>query len=197
MTTGGYINIGLVFYEDIHIPNTFRQLIDYLLQKDMSIKKVKFSLDPDGETWIEHSVKENIIKDDDFSGYYTEFELSGISSDRKGRTINIQKETGFVGFVLSLNWIEVVSHDVIHLQQKIIRCLVDLYHTMTFEYAFIGHEIEVEIHPDEFEKCLQDQHAFPVALIGKGNHIDIYYGDVGIDGLSSQERRMECLKVKR
>ncbi|MDH6564188.1 hypothetical protein M2166_003021 [Bacillus sp. TBS-096] len=172
-------------------------MIDYLVQKDMSITKVKFSQDPDGETWIEHRVKENIIKDDDFSGYYTEFELSGRSSDRKGMTINIQKETGFVGFVLSLNWTEVVSHDVIHLQQKIIRCLVDLYHTMTFEYAFIGHEIEVEIHPDEFEKCLQDQDAFPVALIGKGNHIDIYYGDVAIDGLSSQERRVECLKVKR
>ncbi|WP_226340811.1 Imm64 family immunity protein [Bacillus safensis] len=178
------------------MPNTFRQLIDYLAQKDMSITKVKFSQDPDGETWIEHSVKENIIKDDDFSGYYTEFELSGISSDRKGMTINIQKETGFVGFVLSLNWTEVVSHDVIHLQQEIIHCLVDLYHTFTFEYAFIGHEIEVEIPPNEFEKCLQDQHAFPVALIGKGNHIDIYYGDVAIDGLSSQERRIECLKVK-
>lgn len=63
---GGYINIGLVFYETIHIPNTFRQLIDYLVQKDMSMTKVKFSLDPDGETWIEHSVKENILKDDDF-----------------------------------------------------------------------------------------------------------------------------------
>ncbi|MFB8736327.1 hypothetical protein ACEQPO_29805 [Bacillus sp. SL00103] len=31
------------------------------------------------------------------------------------------------------------------------------------------------------------QHAFPVALIGKGDHIDIYYGDVAMDGLSSQE----------
>lgn len=194
---GGYINAGIVFYEASHIPNTFRQLIDYLVQKDMSITKVKFSLDPDGETWIEHSVKENIIKDDDFSGYYTEFELSGISSDRKGMTINIQKETGFVGFVLSLNWTEVVSHDVIHLQQEIIHCLVDLYHTFTFEYAFIGHEIEVEIPPNEFEKCLLEQHAFPVALIGKGDHLDIYYGDVAIDGLSSQERRRECLKIER
>ncbi|MCM3138391.1 Imm64 family immunity protein [Bacillus safensis] len=192
---GGYINIGLVFYETIHIPNTFRQLIDYLVQKDMSMTKVKFSLDPDGETWIEHSIKENIIKENDFfSGYYIEFELSG--SKLNDMTINIQKETGYVGFVLSLNWTEVVSHDVIHLQQEIIRCLVDLYHIITFEYAFIGHEIEVEIHPDEFEKCLQDQHAFPVALIGKGNHIDIYYGDVAIDGLSSQERRIECLMVK-
>ncbi|WP_324290876.1 Imm64 family immunity protein [Bacillus safensis] len=194
MTTGGYINIGLVFYEAIHIPNTFRQLIDYLAQKDMSITKVKFGLDPDGETWIEHSVKENIIKDDDFSGYYTEFELSG--SKLNDMTINIQKETGYVGFVICLKWTEVVSHDVIHFQQEIIRCLVELYHTITFEYAFIGHEIEVEIHPDEFEKCLQDQHTFPVALIGKGYHIDIYYGDVAIDGLSSQEIRMECLKVK-
>ncbi|MCY7469211.1 Imm64 family immunity protein [Bacillus safensis] len=192
---GGYINIGIVFYETIHLPNAFRQLADYLAEKEMSITKVKFSKDSDGEIWIEQSIKENIIKDDNFSGYYTEFELSG--SKLNDMTINIQKETGFVGFVLSLNWTEVVSHDVIHLQQEIIRCLVDLYHTMTFEYAFIGHEIEVEIHPDEFEKCLQDQHAFPVALIGKGNHIDIYYGDVGIDGLSSQERRVECLKVKR
>ncbi|MFP7272902.1 Imm64 family immunity protein [Bacillus safensis] len=192
---GGYINVGIVFYEAIHIPNTFRQLIDYLVQKDMSITKVKFSLDPDGETWIEHSVKENILKDDDFSGYYTEFELSG--SKLNDMTINIQKETGFVGFVLSLNWTEVVSHDVIHLQQEIIRCLVDLYHTFTFEYAFIGHEIEVEIHPNEFEKCLLEQHAFPVALIGKGDHLDIYYGDVAIDGLSTQERRRECLKIER
>ncbi|MGG4207888.1 MULTISPECIES: Imm64 family immunity protein [Bacillus] len=176
------------------MPNTFRQLIDYLAQKDMSITKVKSSQDPDGERWIEHVVKENIIKDDDFSGYYIEFELSG--SKLNDMTINIQKEAGYVGFVICLKWTEVVSHDVIHLQQEIIRCLVDLYHTITFEYAFIGHEIEVEIHPDKFEKYLQGQHAFPVALIGKGNHIDIYYGDVAIDDLSSQERRIECLKVK-
>ncbi|MBU5209915.1 hypothetical protein ELP67_18935 [Bacillus safensis] len=194
MALGGYINIGLVFFETIYIPDTFRQLIDYLVQKDMSITKVKFSQDPDGETWIEHSIKENIIKENDFSGYYIEFELSG--SKLNDMTINIQKEAGYVGFVLSLNWTEVVSHDVIHLQQEIIRCLVDLYHTITFEYAFIGHEIEVEIHPNEFEKCLLEQHAFPVALIGKGDHIDIYYGDVAIDGLSSQERRIEYLKVK-
>ncbi|WP_169056067.1 Imm64 family immunity protein [Bacillus pumilus] len=192
---GGYINIGIVFYETIHLPNAFRQLADYLAEKELSITKVKYSKDSDGEIWIEQSIKENIIKDDNFSGYYTEFELSG--SKLNDMTINIQKETGYVGFVICLKWTEVVSHDAIHLQQKIIRCLVNLYHTITFEYAFIGHEIEVEIHPDEFEKCLQEQHAFPVALIGKGDHIDIYYGDVAIDGLSSQERRRESLKVVR
>ncbi len=192
---GGYINIGIVFYEAIHLPNTFRQLTNDLAQKEMSVTKVKFSQDPDGEMWIEHSIKENLMKDDDFSGYYMEFELSG--SKLNDMTINIQKEAGYVGFVISLKWTEVVSHEVILLQQGIIRCLVDLYHTLMFEYAFIGHEIEVEIHPDEFEKCLQKKHAFPVALIGKGDHIDIYYGDVAMDGLSSQERRMECVKVER
>ncbi|MCY9672291.1 Imm64 family immunity protein [Bacillus pumilus] len=192
---GGYINIGIVFYETIHLPNAFRQLADYLAEKEMSITKVKYSKDSDGEIGIEQSIKENIIKDDNFSGYYTEFELSG--SKLNDMTINIQKETGYVGFVICLKWTEVVSHDFIHLQQEIIRCLVNLYHTIMFEYAFIGHEIEVEIHPDEFEKCLQEQHAFPVALIGKGDHIDIYYGEVAIDGLSSQKRRRESLKVVR
>lgn len=192
---GGYINMGIVFYEAIHLPNTFRQLSDYLAQKEMSITKVKFSQDPDGEMWIEHRIKENTIKDDVFDGYYMEFVLSG--SKLNDMTINIQKEAGYVGFVISLKWTEVVSHDVIRLQQGIKRCLVDLYHTLTFEYALTGHEIEVEIHPDEFEKCLQEQHAFPVALIGKGDHIDIYYGDVAIDGISSQERRRECVKLER
>lgn len=192
---GGYINMGIVFYEAIHLPNTFRQLSDYLAQKEMSITKVKFSQDPDGEMWIEHRIKENTIKDDVFDGYYMEFVLSG--SKLNDMTINIQKEAGYVGFVISLKWTEVVSHDVIRLQQGIKRCLVDLYHTLTFEYAFTGHEIEVEIHPDEFEKCLQEQHAFPVALIGKRDHIDIYYGDVAIDGISSQERRRECVKLER
>ncbi|MGA3880077.1 Imm64 family immunity protein [Bacillus pumilus] len=194
---GGYINIGIVFDEAIHLPNTFRQLSDYLAQKDISMTKVKFSQDPDGETWIEHNVKENIIKDDAFSGYYMEFELSGLSSKLKEMTINIQKETGYVGFVLCLKWGEVVSHDVVHLQQDIIRCVVELYHTLPFEYAFIGQEIEVEIHPDEFEKCLQKHHDFPVGLIGKGDYIDIYYGDVAIDGLSPQKRGKECLKIER
>ncbi|WP_170965959.1 Imm64 family immunity protein [Bacillus pumilus] len=187
--------MGIVFYEAIHLPNTFRQLSDYLAQKEMSITKVKFSQDPDGEMWIEHRIKENTIKDDVFDGYYMEFVLSG--SKLNDMTINIQKEAGYVGFVISLKWTEVVSHDVIRLQQGIKRCLVDLYHTLTFEYALTGHEIEVEIDPDEFEKCLQEQHAFPVALIGKRDHIDIYYGDVAIDGISSQERRRECVKIER
>ncbi|WP_366596692.1 Imm64 family immunity protein [Bacillus pumilus] len=191
---GGYINIGLVFYEGSYLRN-FHILTDYLIMKGISMSKVKYSQNSDGEVWIEHDVEENKIKNRYLEGDYTEFVLSG--SKLNDMTINIQKEAGYVGFVISLKWTEVVSHDVIRLQQGIKRCLVDLYHTLTFEYAFTGHEIEVEIHPDEFEKCLQEQHAFPVALIGKGDHIDIYYGDVAIDGISSQERRRECVKLER
>ncbi|WP_302052080.1 Imm64 family immunity protein [Bacillus pumilus] len=184
----------MVFYKGSYLRN-FHRLTDYLITKGISMSKVKFSHGSDGEVWSELDVEENKIKNRYLEGNYTEFELSG--SKLNDMTINIQKETGYVGFVISLKWTEVVSHEVIHLQQGIIRCLVDLYHTLMFEYAFIGHEIEVEIHPDKFEKCLQKQHAFPVALIGKGDHIDIYYGDVAMDGLSSQERRMECVKVER
>ncbi|MFB8736328.1 hypothetical protein ACEQPO_29810 [Bacillus sp. SL00103] len=54
---GGYINIGIVFYEAIHLPNIFRQLSNELAQKEISVTKVKFSQDPDGEMWIEHSIK--------------------------------------------------------------------------------------------------------------------------------------------
>lgn len=47
---GGYINIGIVFDEAIHLPNAFRQLSNYLTQKKIYMNKVKFSQDPDGET---------------------------------------------------------------------------------------------------------------------------------------------------
>ncbi|MFS3915495.1 hypothetical protein ACL9ST_14685 [Bacillus australimaris] len=102
-----------------------------------------------------------------------------------------------VGLVLSLKWAEVVLHDTVHLQQDIIRCVVELYRTFSFEYTFIGHEIGVEIHPDKFEKWPQENHAFPVGFIGKGDYIDIYYGDVAIDGLSPQEKGKICVKVER
>lgn len=59
---GGYINIGIVFYETIHLPNAFRQLADYLAEKEMSITKVKYSKDSDGEIGIEQSIKRTSSK---------------------------------------------------------------------------------------------------------------------------------------
>ncbi|MCY9576014.1 Imm64 family immunity protein [Bacillus xiamenensis] len=102
-----------------------------------------------------------------------------------------------MGFVLYLKWTEVVSHDVVRIQQEIVQCLVELYHTLTFEYAFIGHEMEVEIHPDDVEMSLQKHQAFPVVLIGKGDYLVVFYGDTLIDGLTTQERGKKYLKVKR
>ncbi|QDZ96786.1 hypothetical protein D0438_18070 [Bacillus altitudinis] len=195
MALGGYINIGLVFYDDIHLITTFHQLIDYLTKKGISMTKVKFSQDANGEAWIEHDVKEIKIKNNYLEGFYTEFELEGTCL--KHTTMNIQKEAGFVGFVLCLNWTEVVSHDVVRIQQEIVQCLVELYHTLPFEYAFIGHEMEVELHPDDVEKSLQEHHAFPVVLIGKEDYLVIFYGDTLIDGLTTQERGKKYLKVKR
>ncbi|MEH7726835.1 Imm64 family immunity protein [Bacillus altitudinis] len=185
----------MVFYDDIHLTTTFDQLIDYLTKKGISITKVKFSQDANGEAWIEHDVKENKIKNNYLEGFYTEFELEGTCL--KHTTINIQKEAGFVGFVLYLKWTEVVSHDVVRIQQEIVQCLVELYHTLPFEYAFIGHEMEVELHPDDVEKTLQEHHAFPVVLIVKGDYLVIFYGDTLIDGLTTQERGKKYLKVKR
>ncbi|MFY0328979.1 Imm64 family immunity protein [Bacillus sp. YIM B13410] len=185
----------MVFYDDIHLITTFHKLTDYLTKKGMSITKVKFSQDANGEAWIEHDVKENKIKNNYLEGYYTEFELTGTCL--KYTTINIQKEAGFVGFVVYLKWTEVVSHDVVRIQQEIVQCLVELYHTLPFEYAFIGHEMEVELHPDDVEMSLQKHHAFPVVLIGKGDYLVIFYGDTLIDGLTTQERGKKYLKVKR
>ncbi|MCA0164171.1 Imm64 family immunity protein [Bacillus sp. RAR_M1_44] len=185
----------MVFYDDIHLTTTFHQLIVYLTKKGISITKVKFSQDANGEAWIEHDVKEIKIKNNYLEGFYTEFELEGTCL--KHTTMNIQKEAGFVGFVLCLNWTEVVSHDVVRIQQEIVQCLVELYPTLTFEYSFIGHEMEVGLHPDDVEKSLQEHHAFPVVLIGKGDYLVTFYGDTLIDGLTTQERGKKYLKVKR
>ncbi|WP_167493218.1 Imm64 family immunity protein [Bacillus altitudinis] len=185
----------MVFYDDIHLITTFHKLTDYFTKKGILITEVKFSQDANGEAWIEHDVKENKIKNNYLEGFYTEFELEGTCL--KHTTMNIQKEAGFVGFVLCLNWTEVVSHDVVRIQQEIVQCLVELYHTLPFEYAFSGHEMEVELHPDDVEKSLQEHHAFPVVLIGKGDYLVIFYGDTLIDGLTTQERGKKYLKVKR
>lgn len=91
--------------------------------------------------------------------------------------------------------------DEIHLnkqddiQQHIIDVLVNLYKSTNYDYAFVGHELEIEIGPENFEKGLKQNDYYPVGIVPKGTDVEIYYGVIGIDGLSTQEKKKEITKI--
>ncbi|MFS0656450.1 Imm64 family immunity protein [Bacillus sp. 179-C3.3 HS] len=193
---GAYINVGIVFGDECHVVEVFRDFTQYLEKKGVTFTKVKYSLDVDGDNWVEHMIKENVIKDEWLFGYFTEFELSRCLH-LQHVTFTIHQEEGYFGFLLDLDLEEVVSNDVFTVQRQLVECLIELYQYLPFEYSFIGVEIEIEVHPRNFEALVQKDHGYPVGLIGKQNDMDVYYDQFAIDGMSRQERRKERIPIEK
>jgi hypothetical protein len=197
LSTGGYINIGMVFSNKQNIVQAFECLTDYITQKGSSFTSVKYSKDADGDSWVEQPIISNAIGVGCLSGYYTEFTLSGefLDADFKKMSLAVNKEDDYFGFLLRINWEDISPDNLVPIQEHIISILIDLYKTASYEYAFVGHEIEIEIHPDEFEDAIKDNEAYPVGIIGKNDKLVIYYGTIGVDGLSSQEQRKDTITL--
>ncbi|MED1576818.1 Imm64 family immunity protein [Bacillus safensis] len=193
MSIGGSVNVGVVFRENDHI-QIFQSFVNSLKKREVSFKKVKYSIDPDGENWIEQSISKNIIEDSYLSGHYTEFEVLNLLNSSKPVRLTIHIEDGYFGFLLDFNWEEVASQEVFILQNQMLQFLIELYQDLSYHHAFIGHEIEVDVHPDDFEDFIGEAD-YPVGIIGKTDKLAIYYGSVGMDGLSAQTKRTELVNL--
>ncbi|MBD8070170.1 Imm64 family immunity protein [Bacillus sp. PS06] len=197
MSQGGYINIGIVFSNEQEYVRVFESIVEFVVKKGSHFSHVKYSKDIDGTIWIEQQIKNNVIEMECLSGYYIGFTLSGEFLNLNFSKIGlvITKETGYFGFLLEINWSDVSSDNLITTQRNIENQLIDLYKALSYEYAFVGHEIEIEIHPADYEAFIVNNESYPVGIIGRDKCVDIYYGTSGIDGLTVQEQGKKTIHV--
>jgi Immunity protein 64 len=194
---GGYVNIGIVFSDKHKLLQVFDSLKNYIVQKGSKFIAVKYSKDVEGNAWIESEIDNNLIESTWLKGYYTEFRVSGLflHSNLKEIDLLVIKENHFFGFLLGISWDEIHLNKQDDIQQHIIDVLVNLYKSTNYDYAFVGHELEIEIGPENFEKGLKQNDYYPVGIVPKGTDVEIYYGVIGIDGLSTQEKKKEITKI--
>jgi hypothetical protein len=152
---GGYISIGLGYNqttknEYIELPN----LLEYLYSLGFKGGILKFSLDEDGENWVEKSIC-NIINVNEFSSLLLDNfygELNG-KIDIFGATnvlirISVEREEDSFGFLLEIEEEAILgSYDELYLQNttnEIIAFLKGAYNHINYDYVFCDHEGEFQ-----------------------------------------------------
>ena len=196
MSAGGFINVGMVFDQKHNLVRSMNSVKDFLSQHGSNFLSVKYSKDIDGENWIEENIEDNVLQESYLTGFYNEFEVSGKFLDtNKELNLSIIKEDNYFGLLFNIEWEEMSNQNFITFQTKVVNYLIEIYRILPYEYSFVGHEIEIEMDPEEFVNALKGNDSFPVAIIGKNVELDVYYGSIGIDGFSSQAQRKEVIKI--
>ncbi|WP_445506264.1 Imm64 family immunity protein [Niallia sp. 03190] len=185
MGVGGYINIGIVFNKDNDLVETMETIRDFITKNGSEFISVKYSKDIDGEVWLEHEIQNNKVEKSFLNGFYTTFELSGsfLGLSLGELNLTIQKESNYFGFLFGIGWEYMFPKDsddanIPVIREHIVNTLIELYKKARYAYSFAGHEIEIEMQPDEFEHLIKDNDSYPVAVVGQSNTLDVYYGAI-------------------
>ncbi|WP_404430836.1 Imm64 family immunity protein [Sutcliffiella horikoshii] len=195
---GGYINIATVYSEDKDMKENLLAFLDFFYTKENKGLRVTYSTDMDGEEWVEESVLDNRGVLDLLSNYYLTIEMPGKDLGIEGEelTITITEEIDFYGFLVNMRWEDVCQSDVNEVQETFIEILKHFYSVSNYDYALIGHELDIEIAPKRFKTIVEEADYFPVAIVGEDSKLHIYKGSCKMDGISEQDRSYEVVNVK-
>lgn len=196
--SGGYINIALVFSDNDAILPNLRSYLSSLIEQGSRLVKVRYSLDTDGEHWAEEDIIDDKIDLNVFSIFYPSLTLSGDAFDGKSKYVHLTPVIAnhFHGFLIDIRWDDIVprsgSIDELNVQtNRIIRCLTRAYSSTPYSYAVVGHELDVEIAPEDFEVKIGRSGIFPLTLRSDKSVLHVYRGSFHLDGLTPQTTRQE------
>lgn len=193
---GGYLSIGLV-YEDINsISRELKGLVTYLQKENINLTEVQYSQDEDGEQWVENKVNNidinyNSLKDK----YYLSLEMVGdlFRIGTQNFVIRVNRENGFFGFLIDIEWQQLIDKDKEEISKRIVNSLIKLIKFTDYDYAFCGHEAEIEYSPTHVKKI---KDIFPITLLNLKNKLELIYGEFNIDGISFQEKSHKILPIE-
>ncbi|WP_223493565.1 Imm64 family immunity protein [Sutcliffiella horikoshii] len=172
--------------------------LDFFYTEENKGLKVTYSTDVDGEEWVEERVLSNRGVLDLLSNYYLTIEMPGKDLGIEGEklTITITEEIDFYGFLVNMRLVGVCQSDLNEVQETFIEILKHCYSVSNYDYALIGHELDIEIAPKRFKTIVEEADYFPVAIVGEKSKLHIYKGSCKMDGITKQDRSYEVVDVK-
>lgn len=196
---GSYIGIGLVYnISENGLENEMRNLVNYLILRNGSIKDIKFSNDKDGNEWVEESLKNNIDIEDLYSplanGFFGQLHVVCNILNIKNLNVYIRIEKvdkSYFGILLDLSEEELLGKNsggnIERVTDSIIKLLNDLYKVSVFDYAFCDNEAEIQYSPMEFKNSNEKFYsivAIPTTEYTK--KLRIIKSDWNIDGITTR-----------
>ncbi|MCK0470383.1 Imm64 family immunity protein [Halalkalibacter sp. APA_J-10(15)] len=196
MPIGGYINIAQVYIDKRDMFSNLKYTLNFLIKEGSVIRTIKYR--EDSENLIE-------IKDNDDLQLPTEWnylmiEITGEAFQIEGDfSLTVFNENGFYGFLYDIEWEGILndgdSSDVHLITEELLRVLIKLYNYTKYNYCLVGHELEIEIHPNELQRVIEDPDVMPVSIVEKNNLLEVYYGNYSIDGITEQEKKRKSIKI--
>lgn len=193
---GGYLSIGLV-YEDINsISRELKGLVTYLQKENINLTEIHYSQDEDGERWVENKVNDiniiySILKDKYFLSLKMDGDLFKIGT--RNFIIRINREEGYFGFLMDIEWRQLIDKDKEEMSKRIVNSLIHLLKFTDYDYSYCGHEAEIEYSPTHV-KNIKD--IFPITLLNLKNKIELIYGEFNIDGISFQQKSHKIFPIE-
>lgn len=196
---GSYIGIGLVYNNtDIELEKELRNVVNYLISQNGSIKSIKFSKDEDGNEWVEEIPGNNLDKENFYSllanGYFGQLQVKCniLSIQNLNIDIRIEKsDKNYFGLLLDIDEHELIGarsgENIYRTTEKIIGFLNDLYKISVFGYALCDNEAEIQYSPLEFQSLNEKVYSI-VALpdIEDKKKLNIIKSNWHIDGLTTR-----------
>lgn len=193
---GGYLSIGLV-YKDINlISNELKGLLSYLKKENINLAEVEYSRDEDGEQWVKSKVNNSDINCHSLNDkHYLSLKMIGdlFKIGTESFVIRVNRDNDFFGFLIDIEWQQLIDKNKDKISKKIVTSLIQLLKFTDYDYAFCGHEAEIEYSPVQVKKL---ENMYPILIINLKNKLELIYGEFNIDGISFQEKSYKILPIE-
>lgn len=197
---GGFVSIGIAFTKGSGLSRTLKAVCEELIDGNGSIISMSYSEDEDGN-WVTVRPEEAEL-DMVHSQYYGSVRLTTARFGQRDQvvTVSLRDELELDGQLIDLSYEDVfdgassaVSH--VELIKSVERFLIDLYRRMPFAYAVAGHEVELDWAPETFHREIESMGYLPLSVVPMEGRINIYYGSIGLDGMTPQPNRMNKIRL--
>ncbi|WP_407282185.1 Imm64 family immunity protein [Methanolobus sp. WCC1] len=200
--TYGIGNLKTLVYDDATVEKLQQELkniIEYFLDSNGTIKVAKYSENADGENWKEINLDslffslENLK--DFSSGYYGEILLNSeiIKGKKLDYTIRTVKETNFFGFLLDIEEADIFKstsypdEEIDSITEKLITTMCRIYSHSKYDYAFCDLEAQF-YYPLEIFKH-SDGYIYSVTIIpNSDSNLTVIKSDWHIDGHNARKK---------
>ncbi|MBO8157596.1 MAG: hypothetical protein H0Z32_14290 [Bacillaceae bacterium] len=193
---GGYLSIGLVYEGSKIISKELNSLVNFFKKKNIIINEVQYSQDEDGEKWIKRKVgHKNINYNSITDNHYLSLKMIGdvFKVGTQYFVIRVNKENGFFGFLIDIEWNQLIDKNKDEISERIVNSLIQLLKFTEYDYAFCGHEAEIEYSPDQ---VMKKNYEFPITLLNLKTKLKLIYGEFNIDGISFQEKSYKIIPIE-
>lgn len=193
--SGGFVSIGIAFTKGSGLHRNLQIICEALMQDGREIDRISYSKDEDGTEWVTIEPTGSDLSLSQIQ-YYGSVHLSTARFGRRDQTVTVslKTEVDFEGLLIDLDWEDLFvdtneTESIVKVTDIVEQLLTDVYQSTSFDYAVVGHEIELDWAPETFLEDRKYIESLSLSVIPVKDGLKVVHGAIALDGLTPQDDR--------